>query len=379
MYDCTRPLLPHTGVERGLCLEEIRLKLEIYGWNSHFASHFEPFAQEGFSVGRVYLETKKGYWLQTPFGETHAEISGKLRFEAWERQDLPAVGDWVVIQYRPGHKAIIQNVLPRTSKFSRKVVGNKTEEQVVAANVDVIFLVTGLDNDFNLRRIERYLIMAWESGARPVVLLNKADLCAELEARRAEVESVALGVPILPLSAKFNEGLDHLQPFLKAGETVSLLGSSGVGKSSIVNRLLGTERQKTNEVRASDDRGKHTTTNRELIVTPSGAIVIDTPGMRELQLWVGDQGISETFEDIEAFARDCYFTDCKHQSEPGCAIRQALADASLDQARYDNYLEMKQELDYVTRRQDKRAQLVEKQRWKKIHQNQKQHYKLRNK
>jgi ribosome biogenesis GTPase len=357
--------------------ERYSLELEKFGWNSFFSESFEPYARRGLSAGRVFLQHNKFYLLYTEEGETWAEVAGKMRHQALERRDLPAVGDWVVIRPMRGEekKATIQEILPRKSRFSRKVAGSRTEEQIVAANVDTIFMVSGLDNDFNLRRIERYLIMAWESGARPVIILNKADVSAEAEQRVREVEAIAPGVPILLMSAKRSEGLEALNPFIGAGQTVALMGSSGVGKSTIINRLMGKETQRVQEVRSGDDRGKHTTTHRELILLPTGGLIMDTPGMRELQLWVGGRGLQDAFEDIETLTRQCHFRDCQHLNEPDCAVRQALEDGSLDAGRFENYRKMQKEMSHLETKQDQRAALAQKEKWKKIHRALKKHKK----
>jgi ribosome biogenesis GTPase len=341
------------------------MNLELLGWNSFFSKSYEGHSQEGHTVGRVALEHKNNYILYTEQGELSAEVSGKLRYQATERQDFPAVGDWVVISIREAQKtATIHAVLPRKSKFSRKTVGTKTEEQIIATNVDTVFLISGLDGDFNLRRIERYLILVWESDANPVIILNKADLCEDVEQCREAVEEIAFGVPIIILSAVNNQGLDALIPYLNQGQTVALLGSSGVGKSTITNQLAGKAIQSVQAVRQGDDRGKHTTTHRELIILPSGGLLMDTPGMREIQIWTGDEGLQETFADIKSLAMQCRFHDCRHEQEPGCAVQEALADGSLDYQRFLNYL---------TRKQDQRAALVEKEKWKKIHKSLRKH------
>jgi len=343
------------------------VNLEFLGWNSFFSKSAASHLQEDYTVGRVALEHKNTYILYTEQGELSAEVTGKMRYRASERQDFPAVGDWVVISVRGAEKkATIHAVLPRKSKFSRKTVGTKTEEQIVATNVDTVFLISGLDGDFNLRRIERYLILVWESGANPVIILNKADLCDDVERRREEVEAIALGVPIVVLSAVKNQGLDALIPYLSKGETVALLGSSGVGKSTITNQLAGKVVQAVQEVRQGDDRGRHTTTHRELIVLPCGGLLIDTPGMREIQIWAGDEGIQETFTDIKTLAMQCHFQDCQHDREPGCAVQQALLDGTLNYQRFMSHQKLQKELDYVSRKQDQKAYLAEKERWKKI-------------
>jgi ribosome biogenesis GTPase len=337
------------------------------GWNEFFAARFQPYAEGDYQAGRVALEHKHVYRLYTARGEVTGEIAGKLRHEVTQRADLPAVGDWVVIRFRPeGDKAMIHAVLTRKSCFVRKAAGSKTEEQVVGANIDTVFLVTSLNQDFNLRRIERYLAVAWESGARPVIVLTKADLCNEVEELLAEARNVAFGVPVHAVSVVLPDGLDALDQYFTPGETVALLGSSGVGKSTLVNHLLGCESMRVQEVRDHDDRGRHTTTHRELIVLPRGGLVLDTPGMREMQLWDGAEGLERTFDDIEAFAARCYFGDCGHQEEPRCAVRAALAEGLIDEERYLSYEKLQKEMAHLIRKQDVRVRIAEKKRWKKL-------------
>jgi len=343
------------------------LSLESYGWSEFFARSFASFVDEGYSAGRVAVQHKTQYELYTEYGELSAETTGKMQYDARSKKELPVVGDWVVIRAREQEsKATIYDILPRKSKFSRKAAGAKTEEQIVAANVDAVFLVTGLDGNFNLRRLERYLVVAWESGADPVIVLNKADLCDDIGQKVREVESVALGVPIVVVSAINDRGLDQVLAHIKLGTTGALLGSSGVGKSTIINHLLGRELLRTQEVRATDDRGRQTTTRRELIVLPSGGLLMDTPGMRELQLWGGDEGILDAFQDIAELAQQCPFRDCQHGPEPDCAVQQALEDGTLDAARFASYQKLQREIAYFKRREDKPADVIEKERWKKI-------------
>ena len=337
------------------------------GWTPDLARHFEPFARQGLAPARVAREERQAYLVCTEQGELTAELAGKMRHEAASRGDLPAVGDWVAVAPRPTEgKATVLAVLPRTSAFSRKVAGGHTQEQVVAANVDTVFLVCGLDHEFNLRRLERYLTLVWESGAAPVVVLNKAYVCPDVEAHVGEAESVALGVPIHAISATERLGFDALEAHLGVGRTAAFLGSSGVGKSTIINRLLGTELLKTSAVRDDDSRGRHTTTHRELIVIPGKGMVIDTPGMRELQLWADGDGLRQAFDVIEALAAQCRFGDCAHHSEPGCAVQQALADGALAAERWQSYLKLQRELRHLERRKDQKARLAEEAKWKDI-------------
>ncbi len=246
------------------------------------------------------------------------------------------------------------------------MTGEKTEEQIVAANVDLVFLVSGLDDDFNVRRIERYLTLAWDSGARPVIVLNKADLCPDLAECVAEVESVAFGTPVLTASARDGYGLEGLRGMLTPGKTGAFLGSSGVGKSSIVNVLLGKPLQATQAVRGTDSHGRHTTSRRELILLSGGGMVIDTPGMRELQLWTDEEGLGTAFADVEELAVLCKFADCNHEDEPGCAVQAALEDGTLRQDRFNGYLKLRREVRYIALRQERSARAVERIRWKKI-------------
>jgi ribosome biogenesis GTPase len=277
------------------------------------------------------------------------------------------VGDWVAVELRDqGHAALIHGVLPRRSQFVRKMAGKKIAEQVIAANVDIALLVSALDGDFNPRRVERYLAQCWESGAKPVVVLNKADACERPVQRAEEMIRIAMGVPVCLVSAKTGQGFDELQAHLRRGQTVVLLGSSGVGKSTIVNRLMGRAIQEVREVRESDSRGRHTTTARGIFVLPGGALLIDTPGLRELQLWDADEGISQAFADIDALAAQCRFTDCGHHTEPGCAVQAAMEAGALDGRRLENWRKLQRELEFLHRKVDPEARQNEKQRMKQL-------------
>ncbi|AFY52652.1 ribosome small subunit-dependent GTPase A [Rivularia sp. PCC 7116] len=352
------------------------MNLEYLGWNDFFASSFESLRQQELTVARVAIEHRNTYILHSEIGEVPGEVTGKFRHNAIQAQDFPAVGDWVVISLRESEKnAVIHSVLPRKSKFSRQSIGAITEEQIVAANVDTVFLVSGLDGDFNPRRIERYLILAWESGANPVILLNKADLCQNIEDCLNQVENIALGVPIITISAANSQGLEALQTYLQPGKTVALLGSSGVGKSTITNKLKGEAIQAVKAVRQGDDRGRHTTSHRELILLPNGSLIIDTPGMRELQIWASETSLSSTFEDIESLAQECRFRNCQHIKEPGCAVQQALQEGRLSNSRFFSYQKLQKELDYLSQKQDQKVYLDTKKRWKTITKSMRNHHK----
>jgi ribosome biogenesis GTPase len=342
--------------------------LENLGWTPAFADHFEPFARQGLAAGRVAVVHKDLCGVYTPLGELWSEVSGRMRHEAASRAQLPVTGDWVVLRPRPSEgRATIHALLPRRSVFSRKAAGAVTEEQVVAANADSVFLVCGLDRDFNLRRMERALVLAAESGAEPVVVLTKADLCDDPAARRMDVLGVAPAVAVHAVSSVTGDGLAGLAPYVAAGRTVALVGSSGVGKSTLVNRLLGSEAQPTAEVRAHDGRGRHTTTRRELIPLAVGGWIIDTPGLRELQLWADEIALPAAFADVDAVAAECRFRDCRHESEPGCAVRDALAGGRLSAHRYASFLKLRKELHHLALKQDVWARQAEGRRIRSLH------------
>jgi ribosome biogenesis GTPase len=337
------------------------MRLSELGWDEALAAQFAPHAKADVQPGRVAIEFNQNYRVYVDDGEIAAVAAGRLKHHAGSRADLPAVGDWVAVRMRPGEdRGSIQAVLPRRSKFSRRAAGNVTDEQVVAANADVVFLAMALDQDFSVRRLERYLLLARESGAAPVVLLTKPDLADDVPARVADVATVAGDLPVHVLSPKFSQGLEQVRAYLGTGRTGALLGSSGVGKSTIINRLVGHEVQKTREVREADSKGFHITRHRELVPLPGGGLIIDTPGMRELQLWDAGEGVREAFDDIESLASECYFSDCRHRGEPRCAVKAAVEAGRIPAERYESYLKLQSELEHLATQQDERARLEEK-------------------
>jgi len=354
------------------------MNLNHFGYNSFFESHFKEYSGNGYVPGRVAVQNKSNYLVYSEHGELTAEVSGKFMFDADAKEDYPAVGDWVVM--RPlldEQKGIIDAVLPRRTAFSRKEAGGKTEKQVLASNIDTVFIMTSLNHDFNLRRVERYLVLANESEINPVIVLSKSDLCEDVQDKVNEVKGVAKSVSVHAVSSVMHEGIDSLKPYFAGGSTIAVLGSSGVGKSTFINVLLGDNELKTMEVSSYKDKGHHATTRRELIVIPGGGLVIDTPGMRELQLWEGEGGLESLFDDIEELASKCKFSDCKHKSEPGCAVRRAIKRGELDEERYNSYMKMGREIKYFENRKDHLASIQEKKRWKKISKMAKEYTKLK--
>ena len=325
------------------------MNLQDLGWDAFFADAFRPYEGDNLIPARVAARHHGPCELLTELGRLGGVPAGKLGDD-----ELPAVGDWVVARPLDGErKAVIEAVLPRRSGFTRNEAGLRTVVQIVAANIDTVFLVTAFGGDLNPRRLERYLTSAWDSGSSPVVVANKVDLADDPVFELAEVEAVALGVPVIAVSAETGVGMDELEPHLASGRTVALLGSSGVGKSTLVNRLAGRELLVTQEI-SSNGRGRHTTTHRELVPLPSGAMLIDTPGMRELQLWADEEVLDSTFNEIAEFAGECRFGDCSHEHEPGCAVKAAIADGTLPAERFASYRKLQRELRALEIRKDAR-------------------------
>ena len=331
------------------------INIKKYGFSESFSN---GILQDNQLTPAHILSQEKGFYrIISDKGKKLAEVSGKFQFQTTVSSDYPAVGDFVLVNWNEsGNSAIIESLLPRKSAFIRKAAGGSQQEQVVAANIDIVFLCMALNNDFNLRRMERYISIAWDSGAMPVVVLTKSDLCDDLEQKLAEVSTIAFVVDVLVTTSTEENGYEELLPFISEGKTIAFIGSSGVGKSTLINRLLGKELLKTNGLR-NDDKGRHTTTHRELFLLPSGGMVIDTPGMREFGMWDNDTGIERTFMDIEELAAQCKFRNCTHTNEPGCAIQKALTTGKLEINRWQSYQKLKAENDYM---EDKESYMLAK-------------------
>jgi ribosome biogenesis GTPase len=344
------------------------ITLRSLGWDEYFEDRSEETRSEGLVPARISTQHKGSYTALSELGELNAHVTGRMRYDASGAADLPVVGDWVLVEPRVEEgSATIKEIVERRTKFSRKVAGFEYDEQVLAANIDSAFLLTSLNSDLNPRRLERYLTMAYANGALPVIVLTKADLCEDVTAGLAAVEPIAIGTPIHVVSALSGEGLDELRSYLAGNKTVALLGSSGVGKSTLVNALAGQEILKVQAVREDDEKGRHTTTHRQMVLLPDGGLIVDTPGMREMQLWEASDGLEGSFQDIEALALDCRFRDCRHVSEPGCAIRSAVESGQLDADRLASFEKLQRELLYLERKLDQRAAQEETRKWKIQH------------
>lgn len=335
-------------------------RLAMLGWDSYFDEKFKRFASEGGVPARVIADYGMEYLVHDGVKSSRAAVAGHLRNNG---ATMPAVGDWVAVVQRDPVDAI-QGVVERRTVFSRHGAGVETREQVLAANVDVAFVVAAA-TDVNARRIERYLTIAWQSGAVPVVLLTKADIATSLAELRAELEAVSMGTPVVVTSGVTGDGIDEVVRELLPARTGVLLGPSGAGKSTLINRIVGTDLMRTRQTHASGE-GRHMTSHRQLVQLPQGGMIIDTPGLREAQLWEGEQALGDVFEDIEDLALQCRFTDCAHATEPGCAVKAALADGSLESARFQSYRKLQRELRAVAAKTDARVRAEERRKWKQI-------------
>lgn len=341
--------------------------LEEWGWDARWAEAFGADAGKTLFPARLIEEQRGLFQVATEHGVIPARTTGSMRHKAEGRADLPAVGDWVAAEFPSNEKvALIRRILTRRTKLSRKAAGETMEEQVIAANLDAVLVMTALNAEFNPRRLERFLTVSRESGAEPVLVLNKLDACQAPSPLIEQAKAVAGDAAVIAISAKDGTGLEALKTWLKPGHTVGLVGSSGVGKSTLVNRLAGNEKLRTAQTRATDERGRHTTTHRQLFVLPGGGILLDTPGMREMQFWDSEQGLAKTFDEIEALAPSCRFKDCAHGSEPGCAVKAAVEAGTLPADRLESWSKLKKEMNFQARRADPAVAAEEKKKWRAL-------------
>lgn len=337
-------------------------KINLYdiGLSGQYVQEAEMYGGNLY-LARVSVQHKDMYKVITESGEIHAEVSGKLSYSASATADYPVVGDWVLVDRKDekSGNAIIHHILTRKSYFERKAPGTAYERQIIAANIDTVFICMSLNNDYNLRRIERYLSIAWDSMATPVIVLTKSDLCNDINTKLVEIESVAIGVDVVVTSSMSGDGYTDILKHFNKGKTIAFIGSTGVGKSTLINKLMGEEVLATKEIR-KNEKGRHTTTHRQLLVLPEGGVVIDTPGMRELQIAGAD--LSKSFDDIEKLAENCYFRDCRHESEPKCAVRKAIDDGTLSAGRFENYKKLQREMLFEERKNTMTAAQAQKQK-----------------
>jgi len=350
--------------------------LEDLGWSDFFDNAFAQYKDTGFTAGRIAIENRDNYRVLTSMGEMHGEVTGKFLYGSDEKGQFPKVGDWVLLTIlTEEQKSLIHEILPRRTYISRKVAGNTIEEQVMATNLDYLFIVYGMDNPINYKKIERYIAMALIGGCKPIVILNKSDLIDVDSFEIIDLKKRLGDNPIIFTSAKNYIGFDKLKELISSGKTITFAGPSGVGKSTLINSLLGTESQFTREVREKDHRGRHTTTKREMIMMPGGGILIDTPGIRELHLWDSEEGLEDTFQDIHDLTEQCYFSDCKHETEKGCAVIEAVESGAISEERHNNYLKLQREQQYLEDKQSQQLQANSKRKWKEINKSMRNFYK----